>query len=174
MEQLEHMTEVVFVSQSVTANYHSFHSSSQLDKHLAEITHRTYLCAEFKTHLSLGKHSYFTHRLKEGTRWGMRIAINTAMNRVQRRQRTLGKKTRGEADSYGTGRGGRGVTTNSPWDKYLEPRTKERRRKTNEKERETASTDQPDVESVNQILQKYRREVRQKRRIWLHLASLYI
>lgn len=40
LEQLEHMTEVVFVSQSVTANYHSFHSSSRLDKHLAGIVQK--------------------------------------------------------------------------------------------------------------------------------------
>lgn len=58
LDQLEHMTEVVFVSQSVTANYHSFHSSSRLDKHLAEIVHRSYPSGEFKTQLLLGQHSF--------------------------------------------------------------------------------------------------------------------
>lgn len=55
LEQLEHMTEVVFVSQSVKANYHSFHSSSRSDKHLAEFIHRTGPSGEFRTCLSLGK-----------------------------------------------------------------------------------------------------------------------
>lgn len=46
------------------------------------------------------------------------------------------------------------LTTNSARDKCLRPRTKERRGKINEKERETASKEQPDVESAKQILRK--------------------
>lgn len=41
------------------------------------------------------------------------------------------------------------LTTNSVRDKCLRPRTKERRGKINEKERETASKEQPDVESAD-------------------------
>lgn len=75
---------------------------------------------------------------------------------------TLGRKTRAEGDSHGgggnEGGGGRCVlaelTTNSARDKCLRPRTKERRGKINEKERETASKEQPDVESAKQILRK--------------------
>lgn len=43
------------------------------------------------------------------------------------------------------------LTTNSVRDKCLRPRTKERRGKINEKERETASEEQPDVESKPDI-----------------------
>lgn len=74
------------------------------------------------------------------------------------------------------GGGGRCVlaelTSNSVRDKCLRPRTKERRGKINEKERETASKEQPDVESKPDIT-KYIEEKDQKRGPRFSILSVF-
>lgn len=85
---------------------------------------------------------------------------------------TLGRKTRAEGDSRGEGRGGGGggsrcvlaeLTTNSARDKCLRPRTKKRRGKINEKERETASQEQPRCRERKADITKNIEEKDQKR-----------
>lgn len=153
MEQLEHVTEVMFVFQSLTTKYHSFHFGSRLDEHIDEIIRKTCPSGEFKRYHSLGKCSYSSH------------LFNHNQHRDESSARVLGKKAREEVDMGGTRPGDRCVTegkwfTNPPRAKCLRPRTKERRGEINEKERETASTD-----DKQEIMKKHRRDKRWKRRI---------
>lgn len=159
------MNEVVFVSQSVTANYHSFPAVSSINTLLVSCTKPASLMSWKHTSRSANTPILLIGRRKEPDE--ARKSQSTARWTECDGGYGCWERRRAKTDSDGTRGGGRWVmAANSPWDKYWRSRTKEPGRRINEKEREAQVGSSQ--RSIQKILRKVRKRSTTKEE---HLAS---